>query len=122
MSVSTNAGATATFQVGVSGTPTVTYQWFFNGDLIQNATDATLTLTHISSGSAGAYSVTAWQVLGPEDEFEAASDPATLTVNYKTSKAPIEAAVWTRRSISFFSGLSRTWVWGGGFSTALRGT
>jgi uncharacterized repeat protein (TIGR01451 family) len=80
-SITVRAGATAMFNVGVTGTPPFTYQWFFNGtNLINNATLATLTLTNVTATQAGDYSVSVLQILGPEEIEGANSIPATLTV------------------------------------------
>ncbi len=50
--------STVNFTVGASGTPTLSYQWQFNNVPISGATNATLTLTDVSSASAGNYLVT----------------------------------------------------------------
>jgi hypothetical protein len=69
------------FNVGVTGTPPFTYQWFFNGtNLLDGATSATLTLTNVAATQAGTYSVSVLQMLGPEDIEGDDSAPATLTV------------------------------------------
>jgi uncharacterized repeat protein (TIGR01451 family) len=81
--VSTNAppGGTATFSVGVTGTPPFTYEWFFNGtNLLDGATSATLTLTNVTATQAGTYAVSVLQVFGPEEIEADNSLPATLTV------------------------------------------
>jgi len=47
------------FQVTASGTPSPTYQWFFNtNNLLSGQTSSVLTLTNVQPGAAGAYSVT----------------------------------------------------------------
>ncbi|MGD0260193.1 MAG: immunoglobulin domain-containing protein [Verrucomicrobiota bacterium] len=46
---------TVQFAVVTSGTPPMTYQWTFNGSAITGATNATLTLTDVSTASAGSY-------------------------------------------------------------------
>lgn len=51
------AGDTVTFQATVSGTGPFTYQWFKNGVAIAEATGATLTLSNVGVGDAGAYAV-----------------------------------------------------------------
>ncbi len=73
-------GGTATFDVGVSGTPPFAYQWAFNGISIDDGTYSTLTLSNAVPAQAGSYSVTVLQILGPEEVMDAHSDAATLTV------------------------------------------
>lgn len=63
------------FQVSAVGTPPLGYQWFFNGDEIPGATEATLTLTNVTLSQAGFY-----QVLVLNAEGEIMSDPAELVV------------------------------------------
>src|SRR5262249_10067009 len=80
-SVVAAAGGSATFTVGVTGTPPFTYQWFFNGtNLLSNATSSKLSLSNLTPSQAGAYSVTVLQILAPEDIEGEASDTATLVV------------------------------------------
>ena len=50
-------GDDATFTVGVTGTPPLYYQWWFNSAVIPGATDESLTLTNVQTGDAGLYSV-----------------------------------------------------------------
>jgi uncharacterized repeat protein (TIGR01451 family) len=80
-SVSVSNGATASFSVGAAGTAPLTYQWLFNAADIPGATASTLTLSNVTSANAGSYTVSAFQLLGPEDEVEADSQIATLTVS-----------------------------------------
>jgi uncharacterized repeat protein (TIGR01451 family) len=80
-SITVPAGATAMFNVGATGTPPFTYQWFFNNtNLLEGATSATLTLTNVTATQAGTYSASVLQVLGPEEIEGDNSTPATLTV------------------------------------------
>lgn len=68
-------GSTASFNAAVSGTPPLSYQWYFNGtNAITNATSTALTLTNITSTQAGAYTLVASNAQG------AASASANLTV------------------------------------------
>ena len=75
-------GETTSFTVGASGNPSppIGYQWFFNQSAIVGATDATLTLTNVSSAQAGSYFVYVYQSFGPEQILEAHSQTAILTV------------------------------------------
>jgi len=56
-SITLPAGSTATFEVEVTGTPPFTFQWFFEGNPIEGATNATLTISNIQIEQAGAYTV-----------------------------------------------------------------
>jgi len=48
----------ATFTLGATGNPPLSYQWYFNTNtVIVNATNATLTLTNLQGTNAGKYSV-----------------------------------------------------------------
>jgi hypothetical protein len=69
------AGATATFTVVATGTPTLTYQWAFNGTAIPGAMASTLTLTDVGAAAAGSYSVTVTNSIG-----SITSNAATLKV------------------------------------------
>jgi subtilisin-like proprotein convertase family protein len=54
-SVTTNSGALAVFAAGISGTPPVGFQWFFNGTLLANATNQSLVFINVQSAQAGNY-------------------------------------------------------------------
>ena len=70
------AGASAVFSVGAYGTAPA-YQWFKNGARISGATGTSLTLSNVSSGDAGSYSVTVSNAYG-----SVASSNASLAVFY----------------------------------------
>jgi len=57
MNATVLSGGSANFAVSAKGSLPFTYQWQFNGSNIVNATDATLTLTNLTSSDAGAYTV-----------------------------------------------------------------
>jgi hypothetical protein len=69
-------GATATFTVTASGTGLLSYQWMFNGQMIDGAYDPQLTINYAQSSDAGNYTVSVSNVLG-----SVASEAAVLTVN-----------------------------------------
>ncbi len=69
-------GASMQFSVTATGTPTPTYQWFFNGASVAGATSNALSMTNVRSTDAGDYTVVATNSLG-----SATSNKATLTVN-----------------------------------------
>ena len=89
-SQSVAVGATASFSVGVAGTPPFAYQWLFNSVGIPGATNSTLTLASVTTSNAGPYAVSVFQLFGPENGLEADSQTATLTV---TNSSPPPAIV-----------------------------
>jgi len=50
-------GSNATFNVTVTGTPILAYQWYFDGDAISGATATNYDLTSITTNNAGDYTV-----------------------------------------------------------------
>jgi pectate disaccharide-lyase len=69
-------GQNATFTVAASGTAPLSYQWFRNNStLVSGGTNATLTLTTVSTNDAGSYSATVSNAAG-----SATSSNALLTV------------------------------------------
>jgi hypothetical protein len=68
-------GANVTLSVTASGDPTLTYQWYQNGNPVANGTGATLTLTGVTGASAGDYTVKVSNSLG-----SATSAPGKLNV------------------------------------------
>jgi uncharacterized repeat protein (TIGR01451 family) len=81
VSQTVSGGGTVSFTVGAAGTPPFNYQWYYNAtNLLDNATNATLTLTNVSSSQAGTYSVSVTQIFSPEDITGESSEPATLIV------------------------------------------
>ena len=68
-------GATATFTVGVGGSVPFNYRWRFQGVNIQDATNATLTVSNIVAGDQGGYDVVVSNFAG-----SVASAMATLAV------------------------------------------
>jgi len=58
-------GATASFAVSASGSPSMSYQWYFNAtNLLAGATNATLTIGNASIFNIGGYSVVVSNTLG----------------------------------------------------------
>jgi hypothetical protein len=70
------AGTNVTFTVVATGTPTLAYQWAFDGAAIPGATASTLTLANVGEAAAGTYSVTVANSIG-----SATSNTATLKVH-----------------------------------------
>ena len=51
------AGTNASFTVGYQAAPPVSFQWYFNGSIIPNATNATHTIQGVTAASVGDYRV-----------------------------------------------------------------
>lgn len=56
-SQSIDPGATLSLNVGAVGMPMLSYQWFFNGSPVTDATNWVLSVTNFQSTNAGSYSV-----------------------------------------------------------------
>ncbi|MDB6035104.1 MAG: Matrixin, partial [Verrucomicrobiales bacterium] len=57
LSESVSVGGVATFAVQASGTPPLTYQWFFGCRQLQDATNSSLTISNVGLHQVGAYRV-----------------------------------------------------------------
>ena len=68
-------GNNTAFSVSVSGTSPLGYQWFFNCDIILNATASIYTITSVNTNNAGNYSVVITNLAG-----SVTSSIVTLTV------------------------------------------
>ena len=68
-------GANVTFSVNATGTPPLAYQWQLNNTNLPGATSSNLTLTAVTFGQAGFYTVVITNVLGA-----AGSDPFALSI------------------------------------------
>jgi len=64
-------GQSALFNVVADGSPPLTYQWSFNGNVITGATAASFQLENIQSGNAGVYAVTVANGFGSVTSREA---------------------------------------------------
>jgi sugar lactone lactonase YvrE len=69
------AGSSVTFSVVATGTPPLSFQWRKDGVNIAGGTSPTLTLTSVSAGNSGAYSVVVWNAIN-----SAVSATASLAV------------------------------------------
>jgi len=105
-------GTSATFLVTASGTAPLNYQWTFNGTNIAGATNASYTISNVTTNGAGYYSAIVTNRYG-----SAASGSATLTVNYLT-----ESRVVTNGTIAVFcvslpvaGPLSYRWLFNGNY-------
>jgi hypothetical protein len=68
-------GSNVTFSVIASSLLPLNYEWFFNGNPVPNATNATLTMTNVETTASGDYSVLVSSAAGT-----VTSDIATLSV------------------------------------------
>ena len=86
------AGATASFSVVATGTPTLAYAWSKDGSVLPGFTGPAITLTGVTALNAGAYTVTVTNATG-----SVTSPAAALTVNtppiLTVSPAPQTATV-----------------------------
>lgn len=73
--VNADAGATVSFTSHAIGSEPLYYQWWFGGLKLENATNATLSLTNVQSVQEGAYSVVVSNVYGADTR------QASLTIN-----------------------------------------
>ncbi len=85
VSLTNMVGATATFSVTVTGSPPMSFQWYFNGiNPLVGGTNSTLLLTSIQTNQAGAYAVLVTNTYG-----SVWSSNAVLTVNLLPTSVPI---------------------------------
>ena len=85
-------GTLTTFSVTANGTGPLSYQWLFNGTNINNATNATLTLTNVQLNQTGNYAVTVTNLYG-----STVSSNAVLTVTISDCAPPASGIVaWWR--------------------------
>lgn len=63
-SVTRVAGASATFAVTAAGVGSLSYQWYFGGDAVTNATATNLTIDAVSLTQAGTYTVVITNLYG----------------------------------------------------------
>ena len=123
-----NAGATAGFSVGATGSPTLAYQWQINGTNLPGATLASLTLTNVQLTNAGNYTVTVTNSYGAVTSSIAsltvhvppmiASSPTNLTV-YVNSNAtfsvtaggtPVPANQWLFNGTNLLGAMATNYV------------
>jgi hypothetical protein len=100
---SANSGGSATFTVVATGNPAPTYQWKKNTIAITGATNASLTLSSVTSSDAASYTVDVTNIAGT-----VTSNAATLTVTTPPpnsgpviSVQPVSQSVSLGTSISF---------------------
>jgi hypothetical protein len=77
-SVTTNAGTTASFNVGATAPTPLNYQWYFGTNALAGQTNSTLGIASVGPTNVGSYYVVVNSASG-----SANSAPATLTVIYQ---------------------------------------
>lgn len=103
--ISVALGNTATFSVTATGSTPLSYQWRKNAVTISGATSSSYSISSVSSGSAGIYSVVVSNTAG-----SATSNDATLTVTQANQKpsasitTPVAGDVYRAGTIINFSG------------------
>ena len=90
-------GGNVTFNVTVSGTAPLYYQWLFNGTNITAATTNFYSITNVQLTNAGNYSVLITNFAG-----SATSSPALLTVNTNITGTTVLLAGWDTSTQSSF--------------------
>lgn len=82
-SLTVKEGSNAVFSVAATGTAPLAYQWLFNTAALSAATNATLTLSNVSTNQAGSYQVRVSNAL-----TNVLSNVATLTVTPRPVAGP----------------------------------
>jgi len=105
VSAMVTAGKNATFKVIASGSATLTYQWYFNGEAISGASAATYTVTAAQLANAGVYSVVVGNAVG-----SVTSTGATLTVNNPVviTTQPVSQSITVGFPVTFSVGVTGT--------------
>ena len=98
VAVAVNAGATAGFSVGATGSGTLAYQWQMNGANLIGATLSTLSLTNVQLTNAGNYTVVVTNSYG-----SVTSSIASLTVYVvpTISSSPTNLTVYVNSNATF---------------------
>ena len=103
--VVTNAGNPVSFTVGADGSPTLGYQWRFNGTNLAGGTLPTLTLTNVSAANTGNYTVVVTNFAS-----SVTSSVAVLTVNVPVTitNSPASVTVYVNSNAVFNVGSGGT--------------
>ena len=82
--IAVTQGSSATFNVTAAGTGPLSYQWKLNGSNINGAINSSYSISSVTAGNAGNYSVTVSNQYGT-----ATSNNATLTITSLPNNAPV---------------------------------
>ncbi|HWX18666.1 MAG TPA: immunoglobulin domain-containing protein, partial [Candidatus Binatia bacterium] len=90
------SGSNATFVAVAAGSPTLSYQWFFNAtNFIAGATNSTLTLSNVTFAQAGSYSLRVTNAFG-----SILTSNAVLTVNLVCTPPPADLISWWKGDLN----------------------
>jgi plastocyanin len=124
-SQSVTVGQAATFSVGASGTPPLSFQWLFGGTALAGAAMSSLTINNAQPANAGNYSAVVTNAFGAVTSSVAILMVQGVTNNPPTiTTQPHSQSVTVGQAASFSVGASGTpplsfqWLFGG---TALAG-
>ncbi len=100
-SLTVNAGDLVRFAAAATGTDPLTYQWFFNNQVVNGANAPTLTLDSATAADAGDYTLQVSNDYGSDT-----SQPATLVVNTpqvapQITRQPTAEAAYVGENVSF---------------------
>ena len=95
-----NVGQTATFSAVATGTGTLNYQWYLNGQIISGATSSTYTIPSVALSDSGNYTVSVTNNYG-----SATSNQLTLAVN-QLPAAPLFSAQLVNQAVVVGGGLT----------------
>jgi hypothetical protein len=100
------AGNSVTFSVGAAGTPPLSYQWYFNGNVVPGAMSSSLTLSDVQTAAAGTYTVV---VSGLANTVTSSSAGLTVTSCAPViSTQPVGGAVGLGATFTFTAGATGT--------------
>jgi len=101
LSQSVATGGNVTFSAVASGSPSPTYQWQKGGANIAGATSSSYTITGVSSGSAGSYSVVATNSAGSVTSSSAVLTVTTVSVAPAITTQPVSQSVTAGGNVTF---------------------
>ena len=98
-------GRTNTFSVQAIGFPPLSYQWFFDTELILNATNVFLTITNVQETNAGTYTVL---VSDTSDRLLSSNATLTVVAPVVITNAPTNQLAILGATETFYVGASGT--------------
>jgi sugar lactone lactonase YvrE len=100
VSVAVFTGNTSTFSVSVTGNPVPSFQWYFNGKVITvNATSSSFTITNVTAGKTGNYTVVIANGIG--GPITSAAAKLSLGVRPRIAMPPTNLTVDLNASANF---------------------